>query len=311
MMRRGSDQRLGKLVPLRPGDTVLGLRRAQLVCLVEHHQIVGRDARIAERPEHALGHQSVQRHDDSVACCSDEGVCAISAIGSGDDAALQPEQGAKLPLPVAHEPGRRDDQHPPNTTPEQHLAHAESGHDGLAGAGVVGEQEAQRLLRQHPLVDRNSLMWKRIDPCGLARECRVELVPVRQAVSFRDQQHRGRVSGEIQRDMGCGKWARPLRMIGGCPVRRRLFQRLQPLERKGARTGLTRLPAMHREWCHRHPLGELSLGHIQARAGVLHTFGEAGKWLVTVHGADFTAQCNPGSMFSFKIRIVDYQMIDL
>ena len=142
MICRDSGQRLGKLVPARLGDTVLGPRRAQLVRLVEHHQVIGRDVRIAECPEHPLGHQGIQGYDDPVAIRTGERVCAISTIRSGDDAALQPEQGAKLPLPIAHEPRRRDDQHPANPAPEQHLAHVEPGHDGLAGAGVVGKQKA-------------------------------------------------------------------------------------------------------------------------------------------------------------------------
>ena len=208
MICRDSGQRLGKLVPARLGDTVLGPRRAQLVRLVEHHQVIGRDVRIAECPEHPLGHQGVQGYDNPIAIRTDEGICAISTIRSRDDAALQSEQGAKLPLPIAHEPRRRDDQHPANPAPEQHLAHVEPGHDGLAGAGVVGKQKAQRLLRQHSLVDRNSLVWKRVDPCGLARECRIELVSVRQAIGFRDQQHGGGISGEIQRDVGYGQAVR-------------------------------------------------------------------------------------------------------
>ena len=58
-------------------------------------------------------------------------------------------------------------------------------------------------VRQHSLVDRNSLVWKRVDTCGLARECRVELVTVGQAMGFGNQQDRGRVASEIQRDGGC------------------------------------------------------------------------------------------------------------
>ena len=210
MIRRDSGQCLGKLVPVRFGDTVLGPRRAQLVRLVEHHQVIGRDARIAECPEHPLGHQGIQGYDDPVAIRAGERVCAISTIRSGDDAALQPEKGAKLPLPITHEPRRRDDQHPANPAPEQHLAHVQPGHDGLAGTRVVGKQEAQRLLRQHSLVDRNSLVWKRVDPGGLARERRIELVPVRQTVGFRDQQHGRGISGEIQWNVGCRQVARRL-----------------------------------------------------------------------------------------------------
>ena len=37
------------------------------------------------------------------------------------------------------------------------------GHDGLACARIVGEQEPQRLAREHGFVDGRDLVWQRID----------------------------------------------------------------------------------------------------------------------------------------------------
>ena len=48
------------------------------------------------------------------------------------------------------------------------------GHNGLAGAGVVGEQKAQRLARQHGFVDGGNLVQQRLDQRGVHREQRVE-----------------------------------------------------------------------------------------------------------------------------------------
>ena len=70
---------------------------------------------------------------------------------------------------------------------------------------------------------------------------------------------------------------RRLRTIDSYPIHSRLFQRLQPLERKSTWSGLARLPAMDREWRHCHSLGELDLGQIHARAGIAHPFGEGWK----------------------------------
>ena len=166
--------------------------------LVEHHQVVRGDLGAAEGRERALGREGVEGDDDPVAARPGEGVRAAPRVRPGHDAALQPEEGAELALPVADETGRRDDQHPADAAAEQHLPHVEAGHDGLAGAGVVGEQEAQRLLLQHPLIDRDALVGERVDPGGLAREGGVELVPVGQPVRLRHEEDRRRVPGEVE-----------------------------------------------------------------------------------------------------------------
>ena len=41
------------------------------------------------------------------------------------------------------------------------------GHNGLAGAGFVGEQKAQRLTRQHGFVDGGDLVRQRLDQRGV------------------------------------------------------------------------------------------------------------------------------------------------
>ena len=56
------------------------------------------------------------------------------------------------------------------------LLDEQAGHDGLAGARVVGEEEAQRLARQHRLVDAGDLVWQRIDHRRMDCQQRVEQV---------------------------------------------------------------------------------------------------------------------------------------
>ena len=57
---------------------------------------------------------------------------------------------------------------------QHQLAHVEAGHDGLAGAGVVGQHETQRLARQHGLVDRRDLVRQWLDQRGVNREDWIE-----------------------------------------------------------------------------------------------------------------------------------------
>ena len=145
-LRRGAGQRLGEAVAAGPGDPAPGARGAQLVGLVEHHQVVRGDLGGAEGRERAFVREGVEGDDDPVAARAGEGVGARPGarprVRSRHDAASQPEEGAELALPVAHEAGRGHDQHPADAAAEQHLPHVEAGHDGLAGAGVVGEEEA-------------------------------------------------------------------------------------------------------------------------------------------------------------------------
>ena len=50
------------------------------------------------------------------------------------------------------------------------------GHDGLAGAGVVGKQEPQRLTREHFTIDGSDLVRQRVDPRAVDGEVGVEQV---------------------------------------------------------------------------------------------------------------------------------------
>ena len=59
---------------------------------------------------------------------------------------------------------------------QHQLADVEPGHDGLASTGIVGQHEAQRLARQHGLVDGGDLVRQRLDVAAVHRHHRVEQV---------------------------------------------------------------------------------------------------------------------------------------
>ena len=113
---------------------------------IEHHQVVGRDIRVGEHLEHALGGHGVEGDDHPIASRSREGIRNAPELRPGYDAELEPEQGTQLAFPVADEPGRRDDQHAANAPAEQHLPHVQPRHDRLAGTSVVGKEETEWLL---------------------------------------------------------------------------------------------------------------------------------------------------------------------
>ena len=79
------------------------------------------------------------------------------------------------------------------------LLDEQPGHDRLAGAGIVGEQEAQRLARQHRLVDRGDLVRQRIHERGVDREHRIEEVREADAVRLGDEAEERAVAVEAPR----------------------------------------------------------------------------------------------------------------
>ena len=98
------------------------------------------------------------------------------ASAPADNPELKTEQSRELAFPVADQSRRRDDQHPLNQAPGLAFTDVEARHDGLARAGIVGEQEPQRGLLQHVLVDRDPLVRQRVDLRDLGGEGRVEHV---------------------------------------------------------------------------------------------------------------------------------------
>ena len=158
---RADRQCFRHLVAAGPVYAVAPLVDAQLVRLVENDQVVAA-AGPPKNVEHRVAGERVQRHDHAVAAGAAERILRPH-VGAADDAKVQAKEVPKLPLPVADQAGGRNDQHAVEPLSRHHLADIEAGHDRLAGTSVVGEQEAERILLQHPLVDREPLMQQWID----------------------------------------------------------------------------------------------------------------------------------------------------
>ena len=96
----------------------------------------------------------------------------------------RPNFSAQLVLPLLDQAARGDDQAALEVAADHQLLDEQPGHDGLAGAGIVGEQEAQRLARQHLAVDGRDLVRQRLDLRGADREVGVEEMGEPDAVSL-------------------------------------------------------------------------------------------------------------------------------
>ena len=89
---------------------------------------------------------------------------------------LEMEAAIELVLPLLGQTARTYDEASLQIALRDHLLHQQAGHDGLAGAGVVGQQEPQRLPRQHLLVDGGDLVRQRFDERSMNGEDGIEQV---------------------------------------------------------------------------------------------------------------------------------------
>ena len=243
---RNAGQRLGQPVPIRLADAqVVAAIRRQLVGLVEDHQVVRHDGRFPEAGEHLGASQRVDADDDLIAVFADERV-RVLGVGAADNAELQVEQRPQLALPVADQPRGRDDQDPPDQPAGHPFPDVQARHDRLAGPGVVRQQEPQRRLLQHVLVDGDPLVRQRVDLRDFRGERRVEHVAERQPFAFDNRPDHVRRPREV-RD-------RHDRRLPGILGRRRRIplvdlKNLGPSQRRRLRLPI--LPTVYRS--ERHP----------------------------------------------------------
>ena len=85
----------------------------------------------------------------------------------GEDFERKLEAAVELILPLFGEASGTDDQAALEVAAGDQLLDEEPGHDGLAGARIVGEEEAQRRAGQHGLVDGGDLVGERLDVGGM------------------------------------------------------------------------------------------------------------------------------------------------
>src|SRR5256885_3413925 len=90
-----------------------------------------------------------------------EGVATAGSLKAvvRDNLEGQMEAAVQFVLPLLNETARANDQAAVQVATDQQLFDEEPGHDGLTGTGGVGEEEAQRLAREHLPPNRGEL-WR-------------------------------------------------------------------------------------------------------------------------------------------------------
>ncbi len=111
-----------------------------------------------------------------------------ASIGlAGQDVEAQLELEPQFVLPLVGQVAGHADQAALHVAADHQLLDEQAGHDRLAGAGVVGQQEAQRLAGQHLAVDAGDLVGQRLDQRGVDGQHRIEEVGQVDAVGLGHQ----------------------------------------------------------------------------------------------------------------------------
>ena len=100
---------------------------------------------------------------------------------------------AQFVLPLFRQRTGRHDEHASGIGAHGHLANQQTGHDGFAGTGVVGQHKAQGLAGQHGFVHGGNLMGQRLYVGGVHRHHGVEQVRQADAIRLKCQFEAGGV----------------------------------------------------------------------------------------------------------------------
>ena len=167
--------------------------RRHLVRLVADDEVPAAIGRLrASACTSSLRDELVEPGDDEVGFQEPVAGARRFELVVGQDLERQVEAAVELVLPLLGEAARADDQAALQVAAGDQLLDQEPGHDRLAGAGVVGEQEAQRLARQHRLVDGGDLVRQRLDDRGVDGQHRIEQMREADAVRLGDQAEQAR-----------------------------------------------------------------------------------------------------------------------
>ena len=123
---------------------------------------------------------------------------------AGEHAELEAELLEEFVAPLLGQAAGGNDEDAAGIGAHDQLADVEPGHDGLSGARVVGEDEAERLAGQHRLVDRRDLMRQRVHVRGVDRHHGVEEEGEVDALGFDGELEGGPVAIEGPRAFGGG-----------------------------------------------------------------------------------------------------------
>ena len=127
-----------------------------------------------------------------------EGVAGAARLDpvTRQDSEFEVELLRQLVLPLLDQVAGRDHEAAFEVAADQQLLDQEGCHNGLAGAGVVGEQKAQGLARQHLAVNRGDLVREWLDQRGRQRQVGVEQIGQPDALGLRRQPEKIAITAE-------------------------------------------------------------------------------------------------------------------
>ena len=175
-------------------DLVAEARRRHLVSLVRDDQVPFRVRELGLQVE--VAGELVEPADDEVVLAEPVAGAGRLQLVVGQDLEGELELLPQLVLPLLGERAGADHHAAAQVAPDVELLDEEAGHDGLAGAGIVRQEEPQGLARQHLAVDRQDLVRQRHDLGGVDGEEGVEQVRQADAVSLGGQLEEMAVGGE-------------------------------------------------------------------------------------------------------------------
>ncbi len=196
--RQGREE-LPEPVALGVLDLAAEDRGRHLVRLVADHEVPAAIGRLELLLDVLVARELVETGDDQVGLQEPVAGAGGLELVVGEDLERQVEAAVELVLPLLGQAARADDQAALQVAAGDQLLDEQARHDRLAGARVVGEQEAQRLARQHRLVDGRDLVRQRLDDRGVDRQHRVEEVREANALGLGDQAEQRAVAVEAPR----------------------------------------------------------------------------------------------------------------
>ena len=164
--------------------------------LVADHQVVAAVRGPELRVDVLVAGQLVQPRDGQIGFEEPVAGARRLQLVVGQDVEREVEAAVELVLPLFDQASGADHEAALQVAPGDQLLDEQPGHDRLAGAGIVGEQEAQRLAGEHGLVHRGDLVGKRFNQGGVDGQDRVEEVSEADAASLGNETVRGAVAVE-------------------------------------------------------------------------------------------------------------------
>ena len=189
-------QQLAQPIALRVLDLAAEEGGRHLVRLVAHDEVPAAIRRLQLLLDILVAGELVEPGDDEVGLHEPVAGARRFELVVGQDVERQVEPAVELVLPLLGETAGTDDETPLKVSSGNQLLDEQPRHDGLAGARVVGEQEAQGLPRQHRFVDRGDLMRQRLDDRRVHGEHGVEEMGEADPLRLGDQAEQHAVSVE-------------------------------------------------------------------------------------------------------------------